>query len=68
MAAERVSFAGTQGVNADVGSKEVSLMLDLKDKLVLALGERDGIPAPALRACIESAGGRVIYEVTQCFV
>jgi len=50
------------------GVEEVSLMLELKDKLVLALGERDGIPAPALRACIESAGGRVIYEVTQCFV
>jgi hypothetical protein len=48
--------------------REVSRMLDLRDKLVLALGERDGIPAPALRACIEGAGGRVIYEVTQCFV
>jgi len=46
----------------------VNDVLDLKDKLVLALGERDGIPAPALRACIESAGGRVVYEVTQCFV
>jgi hypothetical protein len=46
----------------------VNQMLQLKDKLVLALGERDGIPAPALRACIEGAGGRVIYEVTQCFV
>jgi glycine reductase len=48
--------------------KGVSRMLDLRDKLVLALGERDGIPAPALRACIEGAGGQVIYEVTQCFV
>jgi glycine/sarcosine/betaine reductase complex component A len=48
--------------------REVNRMLDLRDKLVLALGERDGIPAPALRACIEGAGGRVIYEVTQCFV
>jgi len=48
--------------------REVEWMVDLKDKLVLALGERDGIPAPSLRACIESAGGRVIYEVTQCFV
>jgi glycine reductase len=54
--------------NATIESREVSRMVDLKDKLVLALGERDGIPAPALRACIESVGGRVIYEVTQCFV
>ena len=49
-------------------AEEVTGMVDLRDKLVLALGERDGIPAPALRACIESAGGRVVYEVTQCFV
>ena len=43
-------------------------MLELKDKLVLALGERDGSPAPAIRACAESAGGQVVYNVTQCFV
>jgi len=43
-------------------------MLELKDKLVLALGECDGIPAPAIRACAESAGGQVVYNVTQCFV
>ena len=43
-------------------------MVDLKDKLVLALGERDGIPAPALQACAESAGAQIIYADTQCFV
>jgi glycine reductase len=43
-------------------------MVNLRGKLVLALGERDGVPGPALRACAESAGGRVVYEVTQCFV
>ena len=43
-------------------------LVDLKDKLVLALGERDGVPAPALQACVESAGGQVIYAETQCFV
>ena len=43
-------------------------MVDFKDKLVLALGERDGIPAPALQACAESAGARVIFADTQCFV
>ena len=42
--------------------------VDLRDKLVLALGERDGIPAPAIRACAEAVGARVIYDVTQCFV
>jgi betaine reductase len=50
------------------GNKEVTCMLQLKGKLVLALGERDGVPAPALRTCAESAGATVIYDVTQCFV
>jgi betaine reductase len=43
-------------------------VLDFRDKLVLVLGERDGVPAPALQACVESAGGTVIYAETQCFV
>jgi betaine reductase len=43
-------------------------MIDLKGKLVLALGERDGVPGPALKACAESAGAQVIYVSTQCFV
>jgi betaine reductase len=43
-------------------------MVDLKGKLVLALGERDGVPGPALQACAESAGAEVIYTATQCFV
>ncbi len=42
-------------------------MIDLKDKLVLALGERDGVPGPALEACAVSAGAQVIYSATQCF-
>ncbi len=43
-------------------------MVDLKDRLVLALGERDGVPGPALKACAESAGAQVVYVSTQCFV
>ena len=42
-------------------------MIDLKDKLVLALGERDGVPGPALEVCAVSAGAKVIYSATQCF-
>lgn len=43
-------------------------MVQLQDTLILALGERDGVPGPVLRACAESAGARVIYDATQCFV
>jgi betaine reductase len=43
-------------------------MIELRGKLILALGERDGIPAQAIAACADSAGGRVVYASTQCFV
>jgi glycine reductase len=42
--------------------------MNLKGKKVLAIGERDGVPAPAIAACAEAAGAEVIYTMTQCFV
>lgn len=42
--------------------------MDLKDKRVLAIGEREGISGPSLRLLAESAGADVVYSVTQCFV
>ena len=29
-------------------------------KKVIALGERDGVPGPAIAECVEAAGGEVI--------
>jgi betaine reductase len=37
-------------------------------KKVFVLGERDGVPAPAIEACVKAAGGEVIFADTQCFV
>lgn len=37
-------------------------------KKVIILGDRDGIPGPAIEACVKSAGGEVIFAVTECFV
>jgi betaine reductase len=42
--------------------------VDLKGKKVIAIGEREGIPGPALRACVQSAGGEIVYSSTLCFV
>ena len=42
--------------------------MDLKDKRVLAIGEREGISGPSLKLLAESAGADVVYSVTQCFV
>ena len=41
----------------------------LKGKRVLVIGERDGVNAPAIEACVKSAGaGEVLYAETLCFV
>jgi glycine reductase len=38
------------------------------DKLIIALGERDGISGPAIAACVQAAGGSVAFVGTECFV
>ena len=42
--------------------------MDLKNKKIIALGERDGIQGSAIARCAESAGGEGVLEVTHCFV
>jgi hypothetical protein len=40
----------------------------LQGKKVIAIGDRDGIPGPAIAACAESAGAEVLFASTECFV
>ena len=40
----------------------------LAGKKVAILGDRDGIPGPAIEECIKSAGADVIFTTTECFV
>lgn len=40
----------------------------LKDRTVIALGERDGVSGPAIAACAEAAGATVGFVATECFV
>ena len=42
--------------------------MELKGKRVLAIGERDGVNGPTIEACVKSAGAKVLYVETQCFV
>ena len=42
--------------------------MELKNKRVIALGERDGVQGPAIAKCAESAGAEVVLTVTHCFV
>lgn len=40
----------------------------LKGKKVVILGDRDGVPGPAIEECVKSAGAEVAFSVTECFV
>ncbi len=40
----------------------------LNGKKLLLLGERDGVPGPAMEACFKSTGADVAFSVTECVV
>jgi len=37
-------------------------------KSAIVIGERDGVQGPSIAQCVEAAGGKVVYAVTECFV
>ena len=43
-------------------------MAIVKDKKVIIIGDRDGIPGPAIEECVKTAGAEVVYSSTECFV
>ena len=43
-------------------------MAILKAKKVIIIGDRDGIPGPAIEECVKTAGAEVVYSSTECFV
>jgi hypothetical protein len=40
----------------------------LKDKKIIIIGDRDGIPGQAIEECVKTAGGEVVFSSTECFV
>ncbi len=42
--------------------------MELKGKQVIILGDRDGIPGPAIEECIRTTGAEVLFASTECFV
>lgn len=40
----------------------------LKDRKIIIIGDRDGIPGPAIEECVKTAGGEVVFSSTECFV
>ena len=43
-------------------------MSKLKGKKLLLLGERDGIPGPAMADVFTGSGAEVLFSATECFV
>ena len=42
--------------------------MELRGKRVIIIGERDGVPGPAIAECMKTAGAEVLLAFTQCFV
>ncbi len=40
----------------------------LQGKQAIIIDERDGVQGPAIAKCLEAAGAKVVYAVTECFV
>ncbi len=40
----------------------------LKDAKVIVIGDRDGVPGPAIEECVKAAGADVVFSSTECFV
>jgi betaine reductase len=47
---------------------EGGVKIVFKGKRVIVIGERDGVPGPAIANCVTAAGGQVVYTTTECFV
>lgn len=45
---------------------EVKIMF--QGKKVIVIGERDGVPGPAIATCLLAAGAEIVYTTTECFV
>lgn len=40
----------------------------LEGKKVIIVGDRDGIPGPAIEECIKTTEATVVFASTECFV
>lgn len=53
---------------AKIEARKEIIVAILKDRKIIVIGDRDGIPGEAIKACVESAGGEAVYASTECFV
>ena len=48
--------------------KERVIMAILEGKKAIIIGDRDGIPGPAIAECVKTAGAEIVFSSTECFV
>jgi betaine reductase len=49
--------------------KEEVVTLSVFDgKKIVIIGDRDGIPGPAIAECLKNTDAEVVYSATECFV
>lgn len=44
------------------------MIVVFKGKKVVVIGDRDGVPGPAIEECVKSAGAEIVFSTTECFV
>jgi hypothetical protein len=54
--------------NKNRRKEDKSKMSILAGKKIIILGDRDGVPGPAIEDCVTAAGGEVVFSSTECFV
>lgn len=43
-------------------------MLFNENTKVVIIGDRDGIPGPAMEECVKTTAAEVVFSATECFV
>ena len=44
------------------------MMSLFENRKVVVIGDRDGIPGPAIDECLKTAGAEIVFSSTECFV
>ena len=52
----------------EIKRKEIVIMAILEGKKAIIIGDRDGIPGPAIAECVKTAGAEIVFSSTECFV
>jgi betaine reductase len=51
-----------------ITERKDDIMSTFEGKKLIVIGDRDGIPAPAIEECVKDTGAEVVFASTECFV